>query len=150
MPIKMYNTLDEHQIRMLSKEEAQRFISMLKAELEDKELYKFGEVSDGSATFEPLRHEQHSKQETTASEYVEIENLVFKLEAVAVYQMNELHAIIDEFIVEQETNEWTPAKRQLRTAMVELIQNDSITFEGMIKMVENNPTAFNILLGVGL
>jgi hypothetical protein len=149
-PIKMYNSLDEYQIRMLSKEDAVKFIGMMKAELENKELYKYGEKSDGSESFEPLRHDKHTTAESKESEYVGIQNLVFKLEAVAGYELPDLHAVIDEFVVEHDVTTWTPAKHELRNTMLDLIQTDAITFEGMVKMVEDNQTAKLILLGVGL
>ena len=142
-PVAEYVVMDELQIRMMSVEDASRFISMLKAELQNKSLYTFGETSDGSATFEEIRNNQKNQEESKDSELKDLIRIAYKLEAVAGYKLPELHNLIDEITVEYDGGDNVEPIREI---MLSLIDDGSITIGGLSDLFNGNKTAMNILL----
>ena len=107
----MYNALAEHEIIQLSKEQANEYISLLKADIERKELYTgFEKGQDSSDTFEVIRIQDLSDEENLHQELVD--NL-YKLSAMIGYQ----------FIEVEESD-----LLEIKKALLELLENEEISF----------------------
>ena len=145
MPIVEYIALDDLQIKMMSVEDASRFISMLKAELSNKSLYTFGETSDGKNTFEEIRNTSKTKVDAQEAELKDLVRICFKLEAVAGYKLPDLHELVDEITVEYDGGD-DARKVAIREIFLSLVDDGSITLGGLAELFGDNKTALNILL----
>lgn len=146
-PITEYVALDEMQLLMLSIEDASHLINMMKSELNNKDLYRFGEISDGSQTMEGMRHNSHSAEMAKEEELKDLVRIAYKMEAVAGYKLPELHDAIDEIIVEYD-GEWCDKKEIIRNVMLDLVVSESITLAGYSDLFNGNKTALNILMKI--
>lgn len=143
-----YKPLDDMELMMFSAEEASKHIDILKSELENKELYKFGEKSDGKETFEEIRKPCDMKGQKNA-EYKTLQDLMYKLEAVAGYNDEELHEAVTYLLVEDGCEEVVKGnKAKIKDFMISLIEEDHISLEGMAELVRESDVAQKILLGV--
>lgn len=142
-----YTPLDEMELMMFSVEEASKYIDILKSEYERKDLYKYGEVADESLTFESLR-KANSVEQQKENELKELNDLMFKLEAVAGYADEELHNAVTSLLLEKEvvSEKVQEQRNKIHDFMMELIEDDSATFEGMVELCKNSPIAQEILM----
>lgn len=136
-----YNRLSDLELYMFSKKQAEEFINQLKSELGRKELYRFGESTGQENTFEMLRKKNES-------EYSKLEELIFKLEAVAGFEVEHLHELINENMVNNIGNEEDirNAKLEIKSFMSFLMSEQYITFGGLIALCEKSATAQEILM----
>lgn len=144
-----YTPLDEMQLQMFSIEEASKYIDILKSELGRKELYKFGEVSDTSLTFESIRKPK-TEDECNANQYKALQDLMFKLEAVAGYNDEELHDSVTSLLFEEGINDekLKQQKLKIKEFMLQLVEEEYISFEGMIELCKESEIAQRIMLGM--
>ena len=110
----MYNALAEHEIVQLSKEKANEYIGLLKADIERKELYTgFEKGQDCSDTFEVIRVQDLSDEDTLHQELI---NNLYKLSAMIGYEF-----------IEIEQSELS----QIKEAILELLENEEISFSDL-------------------
>ena len=143
-----YTPLDDMELLMFSSDEASKYIDMLKSELERKELYKFGERSDGSESFEELRIPKNAN-EVKKADYEELQNLMYKLEAIAGYNDEDLHEAVTYLLVEENCDEACKEnKAKIQGFMQELIEQGCIDIDGLIELTKDCPPAQKILIGM--
>jgi len=152
--VKEYNPrgiepLDDLSLKMFSVEDASTYIDILKSEQGRKELYTYGEVSDNSMTFEDIRTAD-TKEKKSQHDMAELEDLMFRLEAVAGYENEEIHNTITPYLFEDDVdNEIVEEnKDKVRDFMKFLVAEDYITFDGMIELCRECKVAQHILLGL--
>ena len=129
-----YTPLDELELKMLSAEEAGKYIDILKSELERKELYRFGGSDNIDITFESLR--RNDKEE----EYKALKEIMFKIEAVAGYEDEDLHKTPAYLIAGEKEG-----KDKIKEVIQDLLKRDAITKEGMIELCKKSSIMQEIL-----
>lgn len=141
--------LDDLSLKMFSVEDASTYIDILKSELNRKELYSYGEVSDNSMTFEAIRTPSTSEKKRD-KEMQQLEDLMFRLEAVAGYENDEIHQTITPYLFEDDVDceIVQENKDKVRDFMKFLIAEQYITFDGMIQICSDCEIAQHILLGL--
>jgi hypothetical protein len=73
---------------------------------------------------------------------------MFKLEAVAGYDDEELHQAVAYMLVEDTDSETLAANRaKIKDFMRDAIEKDAITFEGLVELIGDCKTAQKILIG---
>ncbi|RJE47662.1 hypothetical protein A7K50_03170 [Dehalobacter sp. MCB1] len=143
-----YMPMEDMQLQMMSKEDANTYINMLSKDLKDKSLTKFGERSDSSMTFEALRKSQTIEQ-VKKEEFRNIQDVLFKLEAVAGYHNDEVHDCITSLMLEPELKNDEHIKianQKLKDFMVFLIEEDYITLESMVELIGDSELAKSVLI----
>lgn len=143
-----YVPLDEMELMMFSVEEASKYIDILKSEGGRKDLYKYREESDNSATFEPI-HTPETKEKRMEMDYKELQDLIFRLEAVAGYENEDVHKAVTFLLVQEDVDSdaINDSKEIIRDFMKYLIEEDYIGLEGMAELCKNCKTAQLILMG---
>lgn len=143
-----YVPVDEMELLMFSVDEASKYIDILKSEYARKDLYKFGEQSDESLTFEEIRT-AHTKADAEDNELQALNDLMFRLEAVAGYADEELHNAVTSLLLEDDVPSETVANQRakIKEFMLDLIKHDDISFEGVADLCKESKIAQKILLG---
>jgi hypothetical protein len=142
-----YTSIDEMELDMFSTTQAAQYIDILKNELANKSLTMYGEQNDGSLSFEPIR-KPAERNEILLKDYELLEELMFKLEAVAGYDDEELHQAVAYMLVEDTDAETLAANRaKIKEFMQDIIEKDAITFEGLVELIGDCKTAQKILIG---
>lgn len=106
-----YQGLSEHDLIQMSYEDASTFIDQLKSELADPTLRNIGspfddsqnELNDKLATFDETRKTgnlAHDETSARVKEFTVLNDLIFKLEAVAGYNNDDLHEHIKESVLD--------------------------------------------------
>lgn len=146
---KGYMPLDDMQLMMMSSNEASQYIDILKSEQGRRELYSYGEVSDNSATFEDLRQAKDEHQ-AKIQEFTALQDLIFKLEAVAGYENPEVHDAVNFYLVEEGGNAEAvrESRKVIKDFMLYLVQNEYIAFSSIAELCKDSKVAQNILIGV--
>lgn len=144
-----YVAIDELELMMYSVQEASKYIDILKAELENKKLTKYGELSDESQTFEPIRKASNGEKKL-ADDVKELQDLMFKLEAVAGYADDDLHDSVSELLFNDEVDYETlrEQKEKIRLFMLSLVEDGSTSFDGLTELCQKSEVAQSILLGI--
>lgn len=143
---KAYTPIDEMELLQMSKDDASKYIDQLKFELANKELTNFGEQSDETLTLEHLRIVKN-ESDIKAKEFTSLQELMFKLEAIAGLNDEELHDAVTEFLVKEggiQENK-NKAKAKIREFMIDMVDNDAIDMEQLVEMIKDCPTALEIL-----
>ncbi|TCX53844.1 hypothetical protein [Dehalobacter sp. 14DCB1] len=143
-----FQPMDDMQLSMMSKEDANTYINMLSKDLKDKSLTKFGERSDASLTFESLRKPK-TAEELKKQEFTSLQDILFKLEAVAGYTNDEVHDCITSLMLEKELENDEHIKianQKLKDFMVFLIEEDYITLESMVELIGDSELAKSVLI----
>ena len=148
---------NEH-LMLFSVEEADKYIDILKSDLKrkeseetDKAVRKFEKVEEGngddSKTFEELRRAKTVK-EAIDNEFKGLQDLMFKLEAVAGYNDENLHNAISSLLVDN-VNEESERENKLyiKEFMLNLIDDGYISFGAMADLCRDSLVAIRILIG---
>lgn len=123
--------------------QASEFIDQLKSELNRKEL---STLLEPELTGDELRS-VCSIKDSYDLEYNNLVDLMYKLEAIAGYNDEDLHQAVDEFLVQDSDPEHNKKNRQkIREFMKKLLETDAITFDGLIELAQDTPTALRILV----
>ena len=116
-----YEPLTEMQLAQMSYEEASLFIDQLKSELERKELYRYGNIyGDDQQALEDKRGAK-DRNDAIIKEYTALNDLIYKLEAVAGYENYDLHGLIRETLLEGEDHRSEEAKNAIKEFMMQTI-----------------------------
>jgi predicted component of type VI protein secretion system len=134
---KEYAPLTELELYMLSQDQATHLITILKKESQDTELYSYGEVNDGSATFEKLRVERDRYGELKTEED-EVADFIFKLEAIHGYTFDELRTISDN------TEKF---KEMFKEIITNALLEDIITSEELMNLASKSKTVMSLIVG---
>lgn len=138
-----YVPLTQEQLIQMSIEQASEFIDQLKAEINRREGSSFIEPE---IDYNELRTSSNT-QEAIDIEYKAFEDLMFRLEAVAGYADEELHDAARIVLVEDTDPEHNRKNRQkIRDFMRELLITKAITFDGLLELAKDCPTALRILV----
>lgn len=141
-----YTSIDEMELDMFSATQAAEYIDILKNELANKSLTMYGESNDGSLTFEPIR-KPAERNEIMLRDYELLEELMYKLEAVAGYDDEELHQAVAYMLVEDTDAETLAANRaKIKEFMQDAIERDAITLEGLVALIGDCKSAQKILM----
>ena len=154
-----YEPIDELQLMMMSQDEASDYINRLTWELDESQqhLYRFFEESDESQTFESIRQAQ-DEHAWKIKEFTALNDLMYKLEAIAGYKNEAIHVIPwidktdrstyinDAFLTgEDESNK--KKRKEIRDFMLYLLQEGYTNFGALMMMCEDSEVAQEILLG---
>lgn len=115
-----YNKTELAQLQQLSYQDANTMINQLRSELEDKNLsYVSSDVYDNSQQeFEDKRSEHaHDMREARIQEHTLMQDLVFKLESIAGWEVPDLHASLTEMILDEEDNRAEEVFNELKEMM---------------------------------
>lgn len=116
-----YEPLTEMQLAQMSYEEASLFIDQLKSELERKELYRYGDIyGDDQQALEDKRSAK-DRNDAIIREYTALDDLIYKLEALAGYENLDLHGLIKETLLEGEDHRSEEAKNAIKEFMLQTI-----------------------------
>jgi hypothetical protein len=141
-----YKLMDDMYLDMYSTEEASKYIDTLKAELANKSMYRYGERSDNTMTFEDLRKPK-TVESLKKNEYTTLNDLMFKLDAVAGYENEKVHNAVSTLLLEGLDDERTlNAKQTIRDFMMYLMDEDFIGWEGLAELCKDCDIAKEILL----
>ena len=131
----------QEQLIQFSIEQASEFIDQLKSELNRREASSFAELET-----DELNASFYNKNEVDI-EYEELKNLMYKLEAVAGYNDEELHEAVGiELIKDDDPNANQENRKKIREFMKELLTTNAITFDGLLELARDCPTALKILV----
>lgn len=133
----------QEQLIQFSIEQASEFIDQLKSELNRRE----------SSTFEELEIEYNDinpsfyNKDKVEIEYQALKDLMYKLEAIAGYHDEELHDAVGIELIEDDNPESNVKNRKkIREFMKDLLETGSITFDGLMELARDCPTALKILI----
>lgn len=116
-----YEPITEMQLAQMSYEEASLFIDQLKSELERKEFYRYGDIySDDQQVLEDNRGAK-DRNDAIIKEYTALDDLIYKLEAIAGYENYDLHGLIKETLLEGEDHRSEEAKNAIKEFMLQTI-----------------------------
>jgi hypothetical protein len=137
------------QLMMFSVDEASKYIDILKSEMTRKDLYSYRDESDNTETFEDIRQAKDAN-EARVKRYTELQDLMFKLEAVAGYENDELHQAVSIFMVDEDVDseQLQDSRKVIRDFMLYLVENDFISFESMVDMCKNSEVAQKLFMGM--
>ena len=128
--------LTEMQLMQFSVDDASKYIEILTSELSRKE--------ESSSEETPQIEEKKAKEDFEA-----LQELLFHLEAIAGYEVPELHELTTSLVTEDyETEEVKKIKEEIHNFMVSLIEQDAIDLPGLVELCKDSPTAQRILLNV--
>lgn len=138
-----YVPLTQEQLIQFTIEQASQFIDQLKSELNRKEGSSFLELE---LDYNELRT-SHSEREAIEMEYKEFLDLMFRLEAVAGYADEDLHDSARILLIEDDNpNANQENRKKIRGFMKELLATGAITFNGLMELARDCPTALRILV----
>lgn len=131
----------QEQLIQFSIEQASEFIDQLKSELNRREASSFAELET-----DELNASFYNKNEVDI-EYEELKNLMYKLEAVAGYNDEDLHEAVGiELIKDDDPESNVKNRKKIREFMKDLLETSSITIEGLLELTKDCPTALRILV----
>lgn len=137
-----YTPMSTEQLIMLSIEEASEFIDQLKNEVAKRESSP-SEAEVDYMEFRPAK----SVSEAIEMEYEEFKNLMFKLEAVAGYNDDDLHDAARYDLVANDSPEANKENRlKIRTFIKDMLETEAITFYEVLELAKDSITAQKILL----
>jgi len=138
-----YNSIDEDLLDLFSQKTANQHINDLQLRIKIKEKNEIPQ----DETLEELRKPK-TAEDIKKTEYAELSDIMFKLEAVVGYADEDLHQSIVSLLTEDvETDDYTrPRKDKIRNFMLDALNNDAIDFGGLVTLCNENPIALNILL----
>ncbi len=133
----------QEQLVQFSIEQASQFIDQLKSELNRRESSSFAELE---IEYNDLSASYYNKNEVEI-EYEALKNLMYKLEAIAGYHDEELHEAVGVELIEDDGPESNIKNRKkIREFMKDLLETGSITFDGLMELARDCPTALKILI----
>ncbi|HHX67438.1 MAG TPA: hypothetical protein GX708_05200 [Gallicola sp.] len=128
--------LTEMQLMQLSIDDASKYIEILTSELSRKEESFSEETSQ-------------IEKEKAKEDFEALQELLYRLEAVAGYEVPELHELVTSLITEGfNSEEITRVKEEIHNFMVSLIEQDAIDLPELVELCKDSPTAQRILLNV--
>ncbi len=151
--------LTDDELLMFNNDEAEMYISILKAEGRRK---YYSQSLDGDLTFEELRTINNSEDVEDSSvkkadnievacdlDYKELQSSIFRLEAIAGYKNDEAHDVISSLLTKEEYNseEITYAKSYLRDYMLFLVDEGYCTLQGMAGLITDSKLLTDLLIG---
>lgn len=142
-----YVPMDEMQIKMLSKEQASEMLDRLKYEIEAKELYRFEAETMQDDDNESLR-KASTQNDRKVKEFTLINDLIYKMEAVGGIEVDRLHDEAVQVLFEEvDDTRIKQVKQSIKDFMMELINEDYISYQGMIQMIGDSDMGLEILMG---
>lgn len=134
------------ELRMMSQEDANTYINMLKKDLANKELVRYGEQSDASLTLEMLRT-TNTPEEARLKDFEALQDLLFKLEAIAGYSCEECHDAVSSLMVDEvKSSDVLTAETKIKEFIKFLITEDYTDLETLAELAKDSKTAQRIIL----
>ena len=122
-----YAPIEDLQLAQMSYQDASVMIDQLKSELSNKETYRFGDIyddtqqsfQDKTASYNERTHMGSASdiQNARVKEYTAINDLVYKLEAVAGFENQDLHDLLCETILEGEDARSEETRNEIKLFM---------------------------------
>lgn len=116
-----YEPITEMQLAQMSYEEASSFIDQLKSELERKEFYRYGDIYGNEQQLLEDKRGAKDRNDAIIKEYTALNDLIYKLEAIAGYENYDLHGLIKETLLEGEDHRSEEAKNAIKEFMMQTI-----------------------------
>jgi hypothetical protein len=133
-------------IKMLSKEYADTFIKQLESEIANKEMYRYGERSDGTQTFELIRKAQ-TESRFEAQEENAMEDAIHKMFATIGYEVPEVLQAMMSPEEYKRTNKYTKQKKAtLLEFMLDIVDRSLIEPANLLELVEKSELLTDILM----
>ena len=133
----------EEQLIQFSIEQASQYIDQLKAELDRVQETSFVEPE---IEYMELRSID-TIEDTISFEYEELNSLMYKLEAIAGYDDEELHQAASIELIQNDSPEANKENRlKIRNFMKELLYTDAISLYELLELTKSCPTAQKILI----
>jgi hypothetical protein len=151
-----YVGLTPQQMNMLSREEADIYITQLRYELQDKELRDIGGAQTLSGDFEDMRTAKTIANART-KEYTELNNMLFGLSAIVgssfetdSHNVDTLrHDALQTFFDTQKAGASDERKAelfvQIREFMIEAIRKNAINFKGLMNLADRSDVASELI-----